>query len=144
MLGRWLDRIDALPALRFTAVLYLLRWVALAPVMWLGSLREDVQSTSDVVAMLGEQSALELAWQLLLYAPLFETLIECLGPYFALRLALRRTAYAGWRRPWPFVAYTYGHFAPTSHWRAFAATSAFHAGINLVGFALITWSQARN
>lgn len=171
MLGRWLDRLDALPALRFTLVLYLLRWIALAPVMWLGSLREDAQSTAEVVAMLGQQGYFELAWQLLLYAPLFETLVECLGPYFALRIALRRTAYAGWRRPWPFVAlsalimvllhpldpqviaataitgsflaYTYGHFAPASHWHAFAWTSAFHAGINAVGFALIEWQRAR-
>lgn len=36
-----------------------------------------------------------------------------------------------------FLGYTYGHFAPRSHVAAFAATTAFHAGINAVGFVVL-------
>jgi hypothetical protein len=36
-----------------------------------------------------------------------------------------------------FLGYTYAHFAPAGFTQAFLHTSAFHAGINLVGFILI-------
>lgn len=36
-----------------------------------------------------------------------------------------------------FLAYTYAHFACAGHGLAFLATTCFHAGINLVGFAAL-------
>ena len=36
-----------------------------------------------------------------------------------------------------FLAYCYAHFAIGSHWKALAATSLFHAAINLVGLVMI-------
>lgn len=161
MLRRWLDRLDALPPVRFTVALYLLRWLAIAPLMIM--LPSD--ASSETMERLRTMHVLDAAVGLLIGAPLFETLIECLLPYLVLQLALRRTRYAGCRRHWPFIAlsalimvavhpleprtitataitgsflaYTFAHFAPTSRGRAFLATSVFHAAINLVGFAKV-------
>lgn len=161
MLRRWLDRLDALPPVRFTVALYLLRWLAIVPLMIL------LPSPASAATMewLRAMPIPDAAFGLLIDAPLSETVIECLLPYLVLQLALRRTRYAGCRRHWPFIAlsalimvalhpleprtitattitgsflaYTFAHFAPTSRGRAFLATAVFHAAINMVGFAMV-------
>jgi len=39
-----------------------------------------------------------------------------------------------------FLAYCYAHFAAVCTWRAIIATAAFHAAINVVGFATLATS----
>ena len=157
-LQRLLDWLDGLRPVPFTGVLYLLRWAVLVPLMVLVNAVAGAGSENEGVAeMLAEVDADELALQLLLAAPVFETAVECTGLYLLLRLLLRRRQDLSWKRPWFFVAcaalamvllhplqwqvilptaitgsflgYTYGHFATRSHLAAFAATALFHAGM---------------
>lgn len=109
-------------------------------------------------------SPLVLLLGFLVIAPVLETLVECLLPYAIMnrlgRIPSGRRAWgfigvsavlmALWHlSAWPaaivpslitgaFLAYTFAHFAPESRSRAFLHTWAFHAGINLVGWTLLT------
>jgi hypothetical protein len=165
---RWLDWIDRRSPVRFTLLLYALRWVVLLPVMMLIQIVGPGASSEAMFEMLAGQDLLELFLGLIVEAPLSETLVECSLPYLALRFLLRERRMDS-RRPWIFVAtsalvmvclhpiewqtvvltaitgtflgYTYGHFAPHGHVRAFLVTAAFHAAINLVGFSMIAYSK---
>jgi hypothetical protein len=96
--------------------------------------------------------------------PLFETIVECSLVYFVLHTVLGVATHRV--RPFVFcsamtmvllhpltpvvfvfafitgcfLAYVYSHFAPINHIRAIKHTSAFHMGINLVGW-LLMWLQ---
>lgn len=93
---------------------------------------------------------------LLVIAPVVETLLECTGLWWLLRAVVRRPPHRGlfmlmsaavmvalhpplgfhWVPTFItglFLAFAYTHFVHRSHGAAIAATSAFHAAINVVG-----------
>ena len=61
------------------------------------------QENEGVASILMERDLLDLARDLLVVAPVYETVVECSLPYLALRFLLRRNRGMDWRRPWPFV-----------------------------------------
>jgi hypothetical protein len=160
--GGILNKLDGLSPWAFTGSLYLARWIVVIPVGFiLGSLRVP---GSDITF---DASAIVLLLGFLFLAPLLETTLHCVGPYW---LMPRLRAVPVGRRAWGFVAvsagimavlhlgagpaafvpslvtggflaYTYGHFAVRSVGLAVLHTWVFHAGINAVGWALIVASR---
>jgi hypothetical protein len=156
-----LNRLDGLSPWAFTGSLYLARWIIIIPIGYaLGQLGVS-ESTITFDA-----SAIVLFFGFIFLAPLLETVLECVVPYW-LMLKLRRIP-AG-KRPWGFVAisgmimtlvhigawpaallpsfvtgaflaYTYGHFAVRRLGSAILHTWAFHAAINIVGWILVVGS----
>ena len=153
-----LDRVDRLPPWKFTAALYVTRWIIVLPVAFLAGLLFPSKSAGQFhgITLLGA----------LIIAPILETLVECLVPYWAMK---KFGFIPSNRRPWAFIivsallmvllhagawpaailpsfvtgaflAYVYGHFAPASVRNAFLHTAVFHAAINLVGCTLIALS----
>ena len=150
-----LDRVDRLPPWKFTTSLYLARWIIVLPIAFLSDLLFPSRSGGHFkgITLFGA----------VIVAPILETLIECLLPYWAMK---KFGFIPNDRRPWAFViasaslmallhagawpaailpslvtgsflAYVFGHFAPISLRTAFLHTVLFHAAINLVGCALI-------
>lgn len=160
--NRWLDRLDALGAVRFTLTLYAVRWVVLLPMLGVLFIVGPSSAARQAAQAHAETDLSVRAFQLLLAAPVVETLAECYAPYLILLLFFGSRRNISWKRPWFFVwisalimvlvhplhwtiiipaavtgvflAYTYAHFAPKSLGLAFLATTIFHSGINLVGF----------
>jgi hypothetical protein len=157
---RVLDWLDARGPLQFFALLYIARWVVIVPMAALSHRFLDTSDQERVWEWLTAKDAAALAFHLLLRSPLIETLIECVLPYLIITRIQKRWV----RRPWGFIvasgfvmalmhpmlfalpfafvtgvflAYCYAHFAIHSTWRAFAATAAFHAAINVVGLTMI-------
>jgi hypothetical protein len=159
---RILDRLDDLSPWVFTGSLYLARWIIVVPVGFvLGYLR--VPSSN----MAFDASAFVLLFGFIVLAPLLETVLHCVVPYW---LMTKMPAIPVGKRAWGFVAvsamvmallhiaagpaaflpslitggflaYTYGHFMVHHARLAILHTWAFHAGINIVGWALIVASR---
>ncbi|HEX4414337.1 MAG TPA: hypothetical protein VH107_11960 [Lacipirellulaceae bacterium] len=155
-----LTRINRLPGWQFTLTLYLLRWAIVIP---LGYLLNPTSSATDR-AQLQNVDLTNFFLTGVLLDPLVETVVECSLVYIVLHSILRVST----QRVLPFVfcsamamvllhpltpivftfafitglflAYVYAHFAPINHIRAIKHTAAFHAGINLVGWAMM-WLQ---
>jgi len=149
-----LDRLDQFPPARFVAVLYLLRWCALVPVM----IAQTFLGGQSTMRFNGDPLLLLVGF--LFIAPVLETLVECALPWFI----LSRFTNPMPARPWLFItisaiimallhpelaavipalvtgaflAYCYAHFAPRAFSRALLWTWLFHASINLVGWLLL-------
>ncbi len=148
------NRLDALQDWQFTLVLYLLRWAIILP---LSALLSPLATSADSLRP-ANFDPLSFFFSLVLIDPAVETLIECTVPYWVMCAILGRRP----RSTWPFVilstlvmvalhamtplvilftsitgsflAFVYGHFASKSQWKAFLHTTAFHAGINIVGW----------
>lgn len=157
-MNTFLNRLDGLPPWTFTGCLYLARWFIVLPIAYALGQLGVAKGTATF-----EGSALVLLFGFLLLAPLLETLLECVVPYWAMMKV--RWSVPG-TRPWAFVvvsalimallhvgawpaaivpsvvtgsflAYTYGHFAAHGVGAAILHTCAFHAAINAVGWLLI-------
>jgi hypothetical protein len=155
-----LARIKRLPGWQFTLVLYLLRWAIVLP---LGFLLEPFSTSSDNLHLQNADLKTFFITGVLL-DPLVETVLECSLVYFLLHTVLGVATHR--IRPFvfcaamamvllhpltpvvfifafitgSFLAYVYAHFALINHIRAIKHTTAFHAGINLVGW-LLMWLQ---
>ena len=153
-----LNRLDGFSPWTFTGALYLARWLIILPVAWaLGLLGASNNKMTFQV------SAIEGFIGFIFLAPLLETVLECVVPYW---LMLKTRRITPGKRPWAFVilsatlmallhlsawpaalvpslvtgtflAYTYGHFAVCGVGQAILHTSVFHAAINIVGWLLI-------
>jgi hypothetical protein len=156
----FLARINRLPGWQFTLALYLLRWAIILP---LGFLLQPFSTSADNIHLPNADLKAFFITGVLL-DPLIETIVECSLVYFVLHSVLRVPTYR--TRPFvfcsamamvllhpltpivflfafitgSFLAYAYAHFAPINHIRAIKHTTAFHAGINLVGWVLM-WLQ---
>ena len=159
-----LDWLDSRPAPVFLLTLYLVRWLALAPVILWGNLVSGHDSSAEGLRQAVHATALLGSLvSFLLVSPALETLLECILPYLLIGRCFRKT----WHlppRPWGFVAasalftallhpvlpailpslitgsflaYCYAHFASKSFGLAFLFTTGFHAAINLVGWTLL-------
>lgn len=163
--GNLLDWLDRRKAWQFLAILYMARWVALAPILALTPFlfTRGRVSAATVPEQWSEFTPLGLLLGVVIVPPLLETLLECSLPYWIVSWARdyrRRRPKRCWGfvaisaclmgvlHPIPgaiipalvtgvFLAYCYVRFAATSIWQAILATWAFHAAINLVGWTLL-------
>ena len=163
-LAKRLDWLDGRPSWLFVCVLYLARWVLLAPYLVAAEyLFSNAEASGAQMSKLSEISPIVLFAMIVILSPLVETLLECSLPYFVLSF-LRRKRGKLPARPWLFVmisalvmasmhpvlsavvpslvtgaflAYCYGHFAVRGTGRAIVFTTIFHAGINIVGWTMI-------
>ena len=155
---RVLDRLDALPPWGFTGSLYLVRWGIVVPIGYALGLLGAPGSRAAF-----DGSPMVLLFGFIFLAPLLETLVECVVPYWLmLKMGATEVSKRAWgfvavsalimallhMGAWPsailpslvtggFLAYTYSHFAVSGTGTALLHTWVFHAGINLVGWLLI-------
>jgi len=161
-----LDWLDSRKGWQFVVILYLARWLALAPFMILMLFLDLGElAASEMETLLQMHPALLLVF-IVVVSPLLETLIECTLPYFVLsRLRPRRHKMPA--RQWDFVivsallmvlfhptpaalvpsfitgaflAYCYAHFARHNAAKAILATMVFHGAINIVGWGMLMLS----
>ena len=99
----WLDRLDATGAIRFMLTLYIARWVLLLPMLGVLLIVGPSSVARQAAQEHAETALLTRAFQLLIMAPVMETLIECHAPYLILLLLLRRRRSISWKRPRFFV-----------------------------------------
>jgi len=153
-----LNRVDDLSPWAFTGSLYLARWVIIVPMGY--ALEQSGISNSKITF---DASATALLFSFVFLDPPFETLLECVAPYW---LMTKVRGIAVGKRHWGFVAvsamitallhmgawpsailpslvtgsflaYTYSHFAVCGARPAILHTCVFHAAINIVGWFLI-------
>ena len=160
-----LDWLDQRKPSQFVAILYALRWFALAPVMVLTPLifNEAQRTRASMPDDMLRMDAGVLLVFMVFIGPFLETLVECTVPYFIIS---RIRDYRSNRpvRCWGFVAtsacvmalghpmlaallpslitgaflaYCYAHFAEKSAGQAILATTVFHGAINIVGWTFI-------
>ena len=161
----WLDRRNAW---HFVGILYLARWVALAPIMVLIHFvfTEAQKSAASMPEEWSKGTPLGLFLVLVVIAPLLETVAECTLPYWIIS-RVRDYRRNRPKRCWGFVAisacmmaalhpmlagllpalvtgaflaYCYAHFASSSIWEAILATAVFHGAINTVGWTMLVMS----
>ena len=148
------DWLNGLKDWQFTLVLYLLRWAIILP---LGYLLSPLSTSGDNFHP-NSSDPLTYLLPIVFFDPAVETFIECVVPYWVMYGIVKRQP----QSPWPFViisvlimvalhpltplvfifttitgsflAFVYGHFASKSQMNAFLHTTAFHAGINIVGW----------
>jgi len=163
--GRLLDWLDQRKAWQFVTILYLARWVALAPILTLShfGFTPGQNSSASMPDQWRKGTPLGLFLGLVVIPPILETLLECSLPYWIIA-TVRDYRNSRPNRCWGFVAtsaclmavlhpmlgallpafitgaflaYCYAHFAGTSTLRAIAATAIFHGAINMVGWTMI-------
>ncbi len=160
-----LDWLDHRTAWQFLGILYVLRWVALAPVILLEQLIFTQTELSGARINTGGMDLLVLLPLWVVLDPVFETLLECTLPYWVVS-RVRNYRLNRPKRCWGYVAiaalamavmhpiaavlpslvtgaflgYCYAHFAATSAWKAILTTAVFHGAINIVGWTLIVIS----
>ena len=163
-LSKRLDWLDGRPSWLFVCILYLARWVLLAPYLVAAEyLFSNSEGSSAEMSKLSEISPIVLFALIVIFSPMVETFLECSLPYWVLSF-LRRKKGKLPARPWLFVmisalvmtlmhptlsavvpslvtgaflAYCYGHFAVRGTGRAIVFTTIFHAGINIVGWTMM-------
>jgi len=163
-----LDWIDERTAWQFVAILYVGRWVTLAPVVLFSHFvfTQSQQAEASMPEEWSQGSPAALFICLVVISPIMETLVECSLPYWIIsRIRNYRTKRP--KRCWGFVAvsacvmamfhpilaavlpafvagaflaYCYAHFAPSGIWRAILTTAGFHAAINVVGWTILVIS----
>ena len=160
-----LDWLDQRKAWQFVAVLWLTRWVLLAPVMILNLFvfTPDPKAAASILERWSTETPLGQFLSLVVICPLLETLLECSLPYWIVA-AVRDYRNNMPNRCWGFVtisawlmaalhqmlaallpafitgaflAYCYAHFARISTSRAILATTIFHGAINIVGWTML-------
>jgi hypothetical protein len=166
--NRLLDWLDRRNAWQFVGVLYVARWLALAPVLALSHfVFTDAQKADAAVPQeLTDRNAGVLLVMVVVVSPLVETLLTCTLPYFVVS-RLRDYRRNRPKHCWGFVvvsaclmalmhpmlaavlpslitgamlAYCYAHFATRGVGPAILATTIFHGAINIVGWAMIVMS----
>jgi hypothetical protein len=157
-----LDRLDEKSPFQFVALLYLVRFAVLLPMLAISNLILGEAATGTDFRTQGWSNN-RPAWAFLfmiVWFPVLETIVECLLPY----LLLYRRAVSRPHRPWGFVlisaalmaalhadlasilpslvtgaflAYCFAHFANNGLGKAVIATAGFHAAINLIGWVVL-------
>ena len=149
----------------FVIILYIARFHVLMPIMILNRFifTDAQQAAASLPEGLNNANPAILFLALVVVSPLIETLVECTLPYLVISY-IRDYRYNRPKRCWGFVAisacvmallhpmlaailpslitgaflaYCYAHFATRSAGQAILATTVFHSGINMVGFAMI-------
>ncbi len=163
-IARALDWLDARPAWQFLLVLYVARWLVVIGYVALAKAYIALTQVNDTtIEPPPSVHGAALVVLLLVSGPILETLVECTVPYM---LFARIGKYREFRpaRPWGFIvtsalimtvlhpiasallpafitgsflAYGYAHFARLGTIHAILATFAFHAAINMVGYAML-------
>ncbi len=160
-----LDWVDGRNPWQFVAILYAARWGALAPVMAFEHFVFSAaqKSAASMPEEWSQASPFGMFLALVIISPLFETLVECAGPYWIIS-RVRDYRLNRPKRCWGFVAvsacvmgvlhpilaavlpalitgaflaYCYAHFAPTGIGKAILATSVLHGAINVVGWTML-------
>lgn len=163
--NRLLDWLDQRNGWQFVAVLYVARWLVLAPVIAFNLLAfaDPEQTAPSLPEELSKVNPAVLFLILVVVSPLFETLVECTLPYFIIS-RVRNYRESRPKRCWGFVAisacvmallhpmlaalvpslitggflaYCYARFAASSAGQAIFATTVFHGAINVVGWTMI-------
>ena len=163
-----LDWLERRSAWQFVAILYVGRWIALAPILLASHflLTPAHQASAAMPEEWRAGSPLGLFVGLVLVPPILETVVECTLPYWVFAKVRNYRRHRP-RRCWGFVAvsaclmavlhpmvgallpalvtgaflaYCYAHFAARNVWQALLATTLFHAAINLVGWTLLVLS----
>ena len=162
----WLDRRNDW---QFVLILYVARWIVLSPIIMARHFTSPgAQESAAGASQLSQMSPLVLLLLMVVMSPLLETLIECSLPYFIIS-RLRRVRGRMSARPWgfelasailmalfhpmlpalapsfitgAFLAYCYGHFAARNVGQAILATTVFHGGINIVGWAMMLFATS--
>jgi len=169
-ISKTLDWVDQRKPLQFLAILYVARWIVVAPLFPLNRIlfSSETLEKGSVEASQFSQGPVLLLFIFVILAPLIETLIECLLPYFIVS-RVRNYRDSRPERCWGFIAisacamgvyhpmlsaivpalitgtflaYCYAHFAEKSIWQAILATIGFHGAINLVGWAIVVMQQS--
>jgi hypothetical protein len=163
MLTRFLDWLDRQNGVVFFIVLWLVRWPLVLPVAGLQQLLAQALGGTSEVEFDGNQYALVMIFfSFVIFAPVIETLVECTLPYAIMMRGGRPRPPRPWRfilvsalvmavlhLPYAFpagfvtgafIAYCYGHFAPQGQPKAFFVAAAYHAAINITGFAMLLLS----
>lgn len=166
---QWLDWLDSKAPWQFVGILYIVRWCLIVPYMIAAIfLFTDAHiSKASLPEELSGMNPFLLFANLVIIAPLLETLLECSLPFFILSLIYRKKEKLP-SRPWLFViisamlmvllhpmlaaivpslvtglflAYCYAHFAARNFGSALLYTTAFHAAINVVGWSMIVFAD---
>ncbi len=166
---KWLDWLDSRTAWQFVGILYIVRWCFIVPYMIAAKfLFTDARmSAASLSEELSGMNPVMLFANIVIIAPLLETLLECSLPFFTLSLIHRKKGKLP-ARPWLFViisamlmvllhpmlaavvpavvtglflAYCYGHFAARNFGSALMYTTAFHGAINIVGWSMIVFAD---
>jgi hypothetical protein len=159
---RLLNWLDSRDSHLFLLILYIARWVILVPYMIAGAYLFP-GADRDLLRPLSHINPIVLFVLLLVIDPLYEMLIECSLPFWVVSLLHRKKGKLS-TRPWVFIvisaglmtvlhpyptaivpsfitgtflAYTYRHFVFRNVGSAILYTTAFHGGINIVGWAMI-------
>jgi len=165
---KWLDWLDSRAPWEFAGTLYIVRWCFIVPYMIAAKfLFTDARISEANLPNLSGINPVILFANIVIIAPLLETLLECSLPFFALSLIHRKKGKLP-ARPWLFViisatlmmllhpmlaavvpsfvtglflAYCYAHFAARNFGSALMYTTAFHGAINIVGWSMIVFAE---
>ncbi len=165
---RLLDWLDQRTALQFCGILYVARWIFLAPVIALDNIvfTDAQEVAASIPDAAGKMNSVFLLFLFVIISPLFETLVECSLPYLIIS-RIRNYRQNRPKRCWGFIAisacvmalfhpmlaatlpslitgaflaYCYAHFAEKGVGQAILATIGFHGAINIVGWTMVIMS----
>ena len=167
-LSEWLDWLDSRTSWQFVSLLYVVRWLLLAPYMIAARfLFTEGQLSAASASKLSEINPSLLFANIVILGPLLETLVECLLPFCILSFIHRKKGKLP-TRPWlffiisailmvlshpmlaaiipsfitgVFLAYCYAHFAFRGFGYAIIYTTGFHGAINIVGWTMIVFGS---